>query len=161
MHKEHRFENGCCRINLSILFLSTRSVFSFWHSFITFFFLPFDLMLAPFVKKLEALYEWKPGMSCMQPYSPVAVFKAILYAKLNKNVSNRELERHLLRKSHMAGALGFDKVPSYQTFTHFKRECLTIEFLEEIFNVLRDYLVDLGAIDFSSVTIDSAPTLPL
>lgn len=111
------------------------------------------------MKKLEALYEWKPGMSCIQPYSPVAVFKAILYAKLNKNMSDRELERHLLRNSHVAGALGFDKVPSHQIFSHFKRERLTIEFLEEIFNVLRDYLVDLEVIDFSSVTIDSAPII--
>jgi len=125
----------------------------------TFFSLPFDLILAPFVKELEALYEWKPGMKGMQPYSPVAVFKAILYAKLNKNMSDRELERHLLRNSHVAGALGFDKVPSHQTFSHFKRERLTIEFLEKIFNTLRDYLVDLGLIDFSSVTIDSAPII--
>ena len=60
----------------------------------TFFSLPFDLILQPFVKELRALYEWKPGMSGMQPYPPVAVFKAILYAKLNKNMSDRELERH-------------------------------------------------------------------
>ena len=123
----------------------------------TFFSLPFDLILQPFVEKLEALYEWKPGMSGMQPYSPVAVFKAILYAKLNKNMSDRELERHLLRNPHVAGALGFDKIPSHQTFSHFKRERLTIELLEEIFNILRDYLVDSGFIDFSSVTLDSAP----
>ena len=125
----------------------------------TFFSLPFDLILAPFVKELEVLYEWKPGMSGMQPYSPVAVFKAILYAKLNKNMSDRELERHLLRNPHVAGALGFNKVPSHQTFSHFKRERLTIEILEEIFNALRDYLVNLGIIDFSSVTIDSAPII--
>ena len=125
----------------------------------TFFSLPFDLILAPFVKELEALYEWKPGMSGMQPYSPVAVFKAILYAKLNKNMSDRELERHLLRNPHVVGALGFNKVPSHQTFSHFKRERLTIELLEEIFNVLRDYLADLGIIDLSSVTIDSAPII--
>ena len=125
----------------------------------TFFSLPFDLILAPFVKELEALYEWKPGMSGMQPYSPVVVFKAILYAKLNKNMSDRELERHLLRNLHVAGALGFNKVPSHQTFSHFKRERLTVEFLEEIFNTLRDYLVKLGIIDFSSVTIDSAPII--
>jgi len=125
----------------------------------TFFSLPFDLLLTPFVNELEAFYEWTPGMSGMVPYSPVAVFKAILYAKLNKNMSDRELERHLLRNSHVAGALGFDKVPSHQTFSHFKRERLTIEFLEKIFNTLRDYLVDLGLIDFSSVTIDSAPII--
>ncbi len=125
----------------------------------TFFSLPFDLILALFVKKLEALYEWKPGMSGMQPYSPVAVFKAIIYAKLNKNMSDRELERHLLRNSHAARALGFDKIPSHQTFSHFKHERLTIELLEEIFNALRDYLVDLGVIDFSSVIIDSAPII--
>jgi transposase len=123
----------------------------------TFFSLPFDLILQPFVEKLKALYEWEPGMGGMQPYSPVAVFKAILFAKLNKNMSDRELERHLLRNPHVAEALGFDKVPSHQTFSHFKRERLTIELLEEIFNSLRDHLVDCGLIDFSSVTIDSAP----
>jgi len=64
----------------------------------TFFSIPFDLILAPFVNELDILYEWKPGMKGMQPYPPVAVFKAILYAKLNKNMSDRELERHLLRK---------------------------------------------------------------
>ncbi len=125
----------------------------------TFFSLPFDLLLTPFVNELEALYEWKPGTSGMRPYPPVAVFKAILYAKLNKNMSDRELERHLLRNSHVAWALGFNKVPSHQTFSHFKRERLTIELLENIFNILRDYLVDLGLIDFSSVTIDSAPII--
>ena len=125
----------------------------------TFFSLPFDLILIPFVEKLKTLYEWKPGMSGVQPFSPVAVFKAILYAKLNKNMSDRELERHLLRNPHVAGALGFEKVPSHQTFSQFKRERLTIELLEEIFNTLRDYLVDLGIVDFSSVTIDSAPII--
>jgi len=125
----------------------------------TFFALPFDLILQPFVEKLEALYEWKPGMSGMRPYSPIAIFKAILYAKLNKNMSDRELERNLLRNPHVAKALGFDKIPSHQTFSHFKRERLTIEFLEDIFNILRDYLVDLGVIDLSSVTIDSAPII--
>lgn len=123
----------------------------------TFFSLPFDLILAPFVEKLKALYEWEPGTSGMRPYSPVAVFKAILFAKLNKNMSDRELERHLLRNPHVAEALGFDKVPSHQTFSHFKRERLSLELLEEIFNILRDSLVDKGLIDFSSVTIDSAP----
>jgi len=125
----------------------------------TFFNLPFDLILQPFVEKLEALYEWKPGMSGMRPYSPVAIFKAIIYAKLNKNMSDRELERNLLRNPHVAEALGFDKIPSHQTFSHFKRERLTIDLLEEIFNILRDYLVDLGVIDLSSVTIDSAPII--
>lgn len=125
----------------------------------TFFSLPFDLILAPLIEKLEHLYEWRPGMGGMQPYSPVAVFKAILYAKLNKNMSDRELERHLLRTPHVAWALGFDKVPSHQTFSHFKRERLTIELLEEVFNALRDYLVNLGVIDLSSVTIDSAPII--
>ena len=125
----------------------------------TFFSLPFDLLLTPFINELEALYEWKPGMSGIVPYSPVAVFKAILYAKLNKNMSDRELERHLLRNLHVAGALGFNKVPSHQTFSHFKRERLIIEILAEIFNALRDYLVNLGVIDFSSVTIDSAPII--
>lgn len=125
----------------------------------TFFALPFDMVLQPFVEKLEGLYEWKPGMSGMRPYSPVAIFKAILYAKLNKNMSDRELERNLLRNPHVAEALGFDKIPSHQTFSHFKRERLTIELLDDIFNVLRDHLVDLGVIDFSSVTIDSAPII--
>jgi len=125
----------------------------------TFFSLPFDLILQPFVKELQELYEWKPGMSGMQPYPPVAVFKAILYAKLNKNMSDRELERHLLRDLRVAEALGFDKVPSHQTFSHFKRERLTIELLEEIFNKLRDHLMDLGVIDLASVTMDSAPII--
>ena len=125
----------------------------------TFFNLPFDLILHPFVEKLKTLYEWKPGMGGMQPYPPVAIFKAILYAKLNKNMSDRELERALRRNSHVAEALGFDKIPSHQTFSHFKRERLTIELLEEIFNLLRDHLVDKGFIDFSSVTIDSAPII--
>jgi len=125
----------------------------------TFFSIPFDVILAPFVKELKALYEWKPGTIGMQPYPPVAVFKAVLYAKLNKNMSDRELERHLLRNPQLAGALGFDKIPSHQTFSYFKRERLTIEILEEIFNALRDHLVDLGIIDFSSVTIDSAPII--
>ena len=96
-------------------------------------------------------------MGGMQPYSPIAVFKAILFAKLNKNMSDRELERHLLRNPRVAEAFGFDKVPSHQTFSHFKRERLTLEFLEETFNKLRDHLIDLGVIDFSSITIDSAP----
>ncbi|MHA1394267.1 MAG: transposase, partial [Promethearchaeota archaeon] len=125
----------------------------------TFFSLPFDLILRPFVENLNMLYDWKPGMRGKQPFDPVAVFKAILFAKLNKNMSDRELERHLLRNPHVAEALGFDKVPSHQTFSHFKRERLTIELLEEIFNNLRDYLVKSGIIDFSSVTIDSAPIL--
>lgn len=125
----------------------------------TFFSLPFDLILAPFVKTLEQLYEWKPGMSGVQPFSPVAMFKAILYAKVNKSMSDRELERNLLRNPHVAWALGFDKVPSHQTFSYFKRERLTIELLEEIFNSLRDYLIQLGVIDFSSVTMDSAPII--
>ncbi len=74
-------------------------------------------------------------------------------------MSDRELERHFLRNPHVAGALGFNKVPSHQTFSHFKCERLTVEFLEEIFNTLRDYLVNLGIIDFCSVTIDSAPII--
>ncbi len=125
----------------------------------TFFSLPFDLLLASFVNELEALYKWKPRTSGMRLYSPIAVFKAILYAKLNKNMSDRELERHLLRNSHVAGALGFNKVPSHQTFSHFKRERLTIEHLEKVFNILRDYLVDLDLVDFSSITTDSAPII--
>jgi len=125
----------------------------------TFFSLPFDVILAPLETQLEQLYEWKPGMSGKQPFSPVAVFKAILYAKLNKNMSDRELERHLLRYPRVAWALGFDKVPSHQTFSHFKRERLRIELLEEIFNALRDHLANMGFIDFSSITIDSAPII--
>ena len=125
----------------------------------TFFSLPFDVILAPFVERLEQLYKWKPGTSGVQPFSPVAVFKAILYAKLNKSVSDRELERHLLRNPHVARSLGFDAVPSHQTFSYFKRERLTIELLKDIFNVLRDYLIQLGIIDFSSVTMDSAPII--
>jgi len=125
----------------------------------TFFSLPFDLILHPLVENLNMLHDWKPGMRGKQPFDPVAVFKAILFAKLNKNMSDRELERHLLRNPHVAGALGFDKVPSHQTFSHFKRERLTIELLEKIFNKLRDHLLKSGIIDFSSVTIDSAPIL--
>ncbi len=96
-------------------------------------------------------------MGGWMPYSPIAMLNAILYAKLNKNMSDRELERHLLRHPHVAWSLGFDKVPSHQTFSYFKRERLTIEFLAEIFNTLRDHLVKIGTIDFSSVTMDSAP----
>jgi hypothetical protein len=85
------------------------------------------------------------------------MFKAILYAKLNKNMSDRELERHLLRNSDILIAFGFDKVPSHQTISYFKRERLTVDFLEDVFNTLRDHLFASGKIDYSSVTIDSAP----
>jgi len=71
----------------------------------------------------------------MQPCPIFAVFKAILFTKLNKNISDRELERHLFRNPHVSEALEFNKVPSYQTFSHFKRERLTLEFLTEIFNI--------------------------
>ena len=67
----------------------------------TFFSLPFDLILRPFVENLNMLYDWKPRMRGKQPFDPVAVFKAILFAKLNKNMSDRELERHLLRNPHV------------------------------------------------------------
>lgn len=56
-------------------------------------------------------------------------------------------------------ALCFEKVPSHQTFSYFKRECLSAELLDDIFNALRDYLVKLGVIDFSSVIIDFAPII--
>src|SRR4030042_2385759 len=122
-----------------------------------FFSVPFDVILEPFVEKLEALYKWEPGMRGMPPFPAVAMFKAVVYAKLNKNMSDRELERELLRNLHIAAALGFDDVPDHQTISYFKRERLTVELLTEIFNALRDHLVRAGWIDFSSVTIDSAP----
>ncbi|MHA1284950.1 MAG: hypothetical protein ACTSQP_20800 [Promethearchaeota archaeon] len=49
------------------------------------------MILQPFVDKLTSLYKWEAGMSGMQPYDPIAVFKAILFVKLNKNISDREL----------------------------------------------------------------------
>jgi len=54
-------------------------------------------------------------------------------------------------------ALGFEDIPDHQTISYFKRERLTVELLTEIFNALREHLVAAGWIDFSSVTIDSAP----
>ncbi|MHA1805708.1 MAG: transposase [Promethearchaeota archaeon] len=87
-------------------------------------------------------------MKGKQSFDPVAVFKAILFAKLNKNMSDRELERHLFRNLHVAEALGFDKILSHQTFSHFKRERLTIELLEDIFNTLRDHFVKSGLLTF-------------
>jgi transposase len=122
-----------------------------------FFSVPFDVVLGPFVEKLEALYKWEPGMKGMPPFPAVAMFKAVVYAKLNKNMSDRELERELLHNPHIAAALGFDEVPDHQTISYFKRERLTVGLLTEIFNALRDHLVRAGWIDFSSVTIDSAP----
>lgn len=122
-----------------------------------FFSLPFDSILQPFVEKLNSYYVWEPGMKGPGPIPPVAMFKAILYAKLNKNISDRALERHLLRNRDIASALGFEKVPSHQTISFFKRERLQVDLLEEVFNSLRDHLVAAGMVDYSSVTIDSAP----
>jgi len=122
-----------------------------------FFSVPFDDILAPFVGKLDALYTWEPGMRGMGPFPPVAMFKAVIFAKLNKNMSDRALERELRRNPHVAAALGFEDIPSHQTFSYFKRERLTVELLTEVFNALRDHLARAGWIDFASVTIDSAP----
>jgi len=122
-----------------------------------FFSVPFDVILEPFVEKLEALYKWEPGTRGMPPFPPVAMFKATIYAKLNKNMSDRELERELLRNPGLATALGFESIPDHQTISFFKRERLTVELLTEIFNALRDHFVAAGWVDFSSVTIDSAP----
>jgi hypothetical protein len=94
-----------------------------------FFSVPFDVILGPFVEKLEALYKREPGMKGMPPFPAVAIFKAVVYAKLNKNMSDRELERELLRNPHVAAALGFDDVPDHQTISYFKRERLTVGFL--------------------------------
>ena len=122
-----------------------------------FFSLPFDLLLKPIVDTLNSFYVWEPGMKGPGPYPPVAMFKAILYAKLNKNMSDRALERHLSRNPGIASALGFEKVPSHKTISYFKRERLKVDLLEEVFSSLRDHLVAAGMIDYSSVTIDSAP----
>lgn len=122
-----------------------------------FFSLPFEEILEPFVGKLEEQYEWEQGMRGPGPYPPDAMLKAVIYAKLNNNMSDRHLERHLLRNKEIARALGFEKVPSHHTISHFKRERLTITLLEEVFAALRDHLLASGKIDLSSVTIDSAP----
>lgn len=123
----------------------------------TFFSIPFDLVLEPIKEQLLELYEWKPGKKGSPPFPPEAMFKAIIYAKLNKNMSDRELERHLLRHPRVMEALGFESVPSHQTFSLFKRERLTVKLLERTFNRFRDHLVDAGRIDYSSLTVDSAP----
>jgi len=122
-----------------------------------FFSVPFDDILAPFVEKLDALYKWEPGTRGGEPFPPVAMFKAVIFAKLNKNMSDRALERELRRNPHLAAALGFEDIPSHQTFSYFKRERLTVELLTEVFNAMRDHLARAGWIDFASVTIDSAP----
>lgn len=122
-----------------------------------FFSVPMDAILAPFVEMLENLYDWHPGMRGPGPYPPIAMFKAVLFGKLNNNMSDRHLERHLLRHPEIAHALGFEGVPSHLTFSYFKRERLTVDLLEVAFNALREHLVRLGAVDFESVTIDSAP----
>lgn len=122
-----------------------------------FFSLPFDDVLKPFGSKLEALYEWKEGMRGPGPIPPKALLKAIIYAKLNKNMSDRELERQLLRNEDLARTLGFETVPSHDTISLFKRERLTVEFLNEVFNTLVEHLFTAGKIEFSSITIDSAP----
>ncbi len=122
-----------------------------------FFSIPFDSIIKPFEEKFGQLYKWKLGGPGQPPFPPVAMFKAIVYAKLNKNMSDCELDRELRRNPHLAAALGFDDVPDHQTISLFKRERLTVSLLNEIFNVLRDHLVHSGWIDFSSVTIDSAP----
>lgn len=124
-----------------------------------FFTLPFDQILAPFAEKLANLYEWTPEMGGKPPYPPVAMFKAILYGKVNYNMSDRHLERYLLRHPDMARALGFNEIPSHHTFSYFKRERLTVDLLVEVFNALRDHLVTLGTIDFESITFDSAPVV--
>lgn len=122
-----------------------------------FFSLPFEKILKPFIDKLNALYEWEPGMRGAGPITPVAMLKAVIYAKLNNNMSDRKLERHLLRNPEIANALGFTRIPSHKTISFFKNERLDVEFLNEIFISLRDHLFASGKIDYSSVTIDSAP----
>lgn len=122
-----------------------------------FFSMPFDVILEPFVEKLEALYKWMPGMKGMPPFPAVAMFKAVIYAKLNKDMPDRELERELLRNPNLATGLGFDEIPNHRTISYFKKNRLTVELLAEFFNTLRDHLVNAGWIDYSSVTIDSAP----
>ena len=93
----------------------------------TFFSIPFDAILEHLVGKLDDLYTWIPGMKGMPPFPPVAMFKAVIYAKLNGNMSDRELERHLLRHDDIAAALGFDDIPTHDTIHYFKRERLTVE----------------------------------
>jgi transposase len=122
-----------------------------------FFSLPFDSILEPYVDILKNLYKWRDGSRGNVPYPPEAMIKAIIYAKLNKNLSDRHLERHLLRQKDIASALGFEKVPSHHTISQFKRERLTINLLAEIFATLRDHLLASGKIDLQSITIDSAP----
>src|SRR5271157_1280517 len=107
-----------------------------------FFSIPFDVVLGPFIEKLDTLYKWKPGTVGMPSFPAVAMFKAVVYAKLNKNVSDRELERELLHNPDLVTALGFDDVPDHQTISFFKRKRLTVELLNDIFNALRDHLVN-------------------
>jgi len=125
----------------------------------TFFSLPFERILELFIKRFEHLYKWTRESRGRQPFSAVTMVKAILYAKLNKNMSDRALERHLIRFPEIAHALGFKRIPSHHTFSFFKRERLSVELLEEVFNALRDHLVTLDLIDFKSVTMDSAPII--
>ncbi|MEX2716000.1 MAG: transposase [Candidatus Sigynarchaeota archaeon] len=58
------------------------------------------------------------------------MFKAVTFAKLNKNMSDRALERELRRNPHVAAALGFEDIPSHQAFSYFKRERLTVELFD-------------------------------
>ena len=67
-----------------------------------FFSLPFDEVIKPFEEKLNLLYKWKPGMKGMPPFPSVAMFKAVLYAKMSKDISDCELERELRRDPHLA-----------------------------------------------------------
>lgn len=125
----------------------------------TFFSFPTEGILAPFLEKFEALYVWQPGTRGMEPFPPAAMFNACLYAKLNGNMTDRELERHLLRHPDIASALGFDsgEVPSHDIISYFKRERLTEDLLGVAFNALRDHLLAIGVIDLASVSVDSAP----
>jgi len=125
----------------------------------TFFSFPTEGILAPFLEKFEALYVWQPGTRGMEPFPPAAMFNACLYAKLNGNMTDRELERHLFRHPDIASALGFDsgEVPSHDIISYFKRERLTEDLLGVAFNALRDHLLAIGVIDLASVSVDSAP----
>src|SRR5271157_2091838 len=124
-----------------------------------FFSFPLEEILAPFIEKLEALYVWQPGTRGQEPFPPAAMFSACLFGKLNGNMSDRALARHLRRHPSDLTALGFDEgdVPTHDIISYFKRERLTTDLLAGAFNALRDHLMGLGAADLASVTVDSAP----
>jgi hypothetical protein len=117
-----------------------------------------DTDIRPLAEEMDAKFDWHPGKRGRKPHPRMALFRLVLFMKLNGNISYRHATQRVNADQAFRELLGFERPISRGALSHFMDE-LTPERIDDFFRCVVEGSRVRGLIGYGRFIVDSAPVI--